>query len=211
MDVTDLSLWNVWMNVLYLLSRYIHVVAAMLLVGGILFYEMVVPIAISDLREESQVAVFARARWVFRWVIWIAAAMLIITGIHLTIRRLHVYIESEFLPSPAGIRDPYFSQFAWPLQTGWWWAAHVMSAVIAILIALYLVAGNRPPIHPLGWLRMDLMILLVVVFFAVVTRQVDQIHQERRLGMVYQPWRYIQVEEESAATQPATQPGTTRP
>ena len=44
----------------------------MLLVGGFLFYEMVVPMAIADLKEEAQIAVFARARWVFRWIIWSA-------------------------------------------------------------------------------------------------------------------------------------------
>ena len=75
----------------------------------------------------------------------------------------------------------------WPLRTGWWWAAHVLSAVFAIVVALHLVSGDRPPPAPGGWLRLDLMLLLIVVFFATVTRQVDQIHHQRTINIMSSP------------------------
>ncbi len=80
MVMPDSSAFDVWLNVLHLVCRYLHIIGGMLLVGGILFYEMVVPIAISDLKEEVQIAVFARARWVFRWIVWTGAAILLLTG-----------------------------------------------------------------------------------------------------------------------------------
>ena len=198
----DTSTFQTWLNVLYLLSRYLHLVAAMFMVGGIVFYEMVVPVAIQDLREEIQVAIFARARWVFRWIIWSGAVLLIVTGLHLTARRMNVYIASEF-----DWQSTDFARVPWPLKTGWWWAAHVASAVIAILIAIYMVSGDRPPEHPIGWLRLNLMILLIVVFFAVVTDQVDQIRQEhtRTQNSTYRAMPWVNPDGIPAIL-PATQP-----
>ncbi len=49
-----------WSNLLYLISRYVHIVCTTLLVGGTLFYEMVVPVAIGELKSEQQLLVFGR-------------------------------------------------------------------------------------------------------------------------------------------------------
>src|SRR5437773_3878361 len=68
------------LNLFFLLSRYIHVVATTVLVGGTLFYEMVVPPAIDELKTEQQLVVFARMRWVFRWVVYSSAIALVLTG-----------------------------------------------------------------------------------------------------------------------------------
>ena len=57
-------------NVAYLLARYLHLIATTLLVGGTLFYVIVVPGAIAELKDESRLAVFARARWMFRWIVF---------------------------------------------------------------------------------------------------------------------------------------------
>ncbi len=172
----------VWLNVLYLLCRYVHLIAAMLLVGGFLFYEMVVPMAIADLKEQAQLAVFAQARWTFRWITWGSIVAVIVTGSYMTVFRMQTYIESEFIPSPVDVvqRDT----IPWALRTGWWWAAHVLSAGVAILVALHLVSGDRPPTSPVSWLRLDLMLLLIVIFFATVTRQVDQIHYQRAINLI---------------------------
>lgn len=216
MVVPETTVPSVWLNVLYLVCRYMHLVGGMLLVGGILFYEMVVPIAIADLKAESQIAIFARARWVFRWLVWLSVATMVLTGVFMTVWKLNTYIESEFLPQIAVIRQP-MGYIPWPLRTGWWWAAHVLSAIFAMLVAAHMVAGDRPPRHPVGWLRLDLMLLLIVVFFATVTRQVDQIHQDRAVNWMYAPLiRMIQPDEGATpatqqgaggpATAPATQP-----
>ena len=65
---------------IYILSRWLHMVGMTLIVGGTLFFELVLPVAIEDLKREQQLYVFARARLVFRWVVWIGVAALLISG-----------------------------------------------------------------------------------------------------------------------------------
>lgn len=182
MIIDDSNLMTVWLNVFYLLSRYVHIVSAMLLVGGLLFYEAVMPSAISDLQDSSQIAVYARARWFFRRIIFFAIAGIVLSGIFMTVWRMQTYISTEFLPRPGSSlgRDTV----PWSLRTGWWWAAHVVSAAFAILVALHVLTGDRPLKSPVDWLRLDLMLLLIVVFFATVTRQVDQLHMERSRALM---------------------------
>lgn len=198
-------------NIALLLARYVHVVASMLLVGGILFYEMVVPAALSDLSAGQQLAVFARARIVFRWITWTAVFLLIATGIFMTARHMHTYIESEF-PALLSLSMARAPSVPWPLRTGIWWAAHVISGVIAILVALWLVGGDRPPKYPVNWLRLDLVVLLIVVFFATVTRHVDQLHKDRAMRELQNPvlrsvYHYRQLDI-LAATRASSQPTT---
>ena len=179
MPINDGISLNAELSILFLLIRYCHIVGAMLLVGGILFYELVLPIAISDLKAEAQAAVFARARWVFRWVIWSSVLLIFYGGIGLSIRRMNSYIEAQYIQTPPMLTTHTIHSPPRSLQAGWWWAAHASSGFIAVLIALYLSAGDRPPIYPVGWLRLDLMILLIVVFFATATYQINVVHQER--------------------------------
>lgn len=204
MDFPDNPTTSVWLNVLYLVCRYMHLVSAMLLVGGMLFYETVVPIAIADLKGEVQLAVFARARWVYRWLVWSAVTVMVLSGTFMTVWKLNTYIASDFPPQLPYIRH-VLGDVPWPLRTGWWWAAHVLSAVLAMMVAAHMVSGDRPPQHPVSWLRLDLMVLLIVVFFATVTRQVDQIHRDRAVQWIYTPLiRLIDTSQENnAATEPA--------
>ncbi len=53
-------------TLIFLISRYLHIVCATILVGGTLFYEMIVPAAIDELRPEQQLLIFARAQVVFQ-------------------------------------------------------------------------------------------------------------------------------------------------
>src|SRR5207245_2611809 len=68
-------------DIVYPLSRWLHIVCTTLIVGGTLFFELVLPIAIEDLKREQQLYVFARARLVFRWVVWIGVAGLLLSGV----------------------------------------------------------------------------------------------------------------------------------
>ena len=181
MPINDGISMHAGLSILFLLVRYFHIVGAMLLVGGILFYELVVPIAISDLKAEAQAAVFARARWVFRWVVWSSVALILMGGVGLSIRRINSYLETQYIQTPPTLSTHVIAPLPRSLQPGWWWAAHASSGFIAVIIALYLSAGDRPPVYPVGWLRLDLMILLIVVFFATVTYQINTIHQERMI------------------------------
>jgi hypothetical protein len=177
--------WVVFMNTLVLLSRYLHIVCTTLLVGGTLFYEMVVPVAIADLKPEQQLAIFARARWVFRRIVWFASILIIVTGIAQTGRHWRAYAHPEraaedyvraamiqagtTLPADRSIPIPEVSP---AMQPGWWWVAHSSTAAMSILIALFLTIGRTPPTYPIYWMRLNLVILMIVIFLASATRHV---------------------------------------
>jgi putative copper export protein len=168
-------------NIGFLLSRYLHVVCATLLVGGTLFYEMVVPIAIDDLKPEQQLAVFARARWVFRSIVWTCVAVLLATGIVGSVRNWDAYSQdSQIMVNPPGT-EPRIQTAAPVQRPGWWWAAHVSTGSIALLIALFLTFGNTPPPRPVMWMRLNLVILMVVIFLASAAQYVRRESNEREV------------------------------
>lgn len=160
----------------YVLCRYLHVVCTTLLVGGTLFYEMVVPVAIGELKQETQLLVFGRARWVFRWIVWLCAVVLLLTGFAATYQYWVPY-------TTLGVTDPP------PNRPGWWWAAHAMSGLFAIAISLMLTVGARPPDRPLTWMRFNLMLLLVVMFLASATRHVRDVQMNPPIPYVPPPYR----------------------
>ena len=88
-----------WQHIIFPISRWLHMVSFTLLVGGTMFYELVVPIAIEDLRKEQQLYVFARARWVFRWIVYISVVLLTITGLVSMYRLWGTYTDPRYSPS----------------------------------------------------------------------------------------------------------------
>src|SRR3982074_19995 len=67
-------------NVLFPVNRWVHLVASTLIVGGVLFFEFIVPVATADLKPEQQAAVLGRARWVLRKVVWFSVVALLFSG-----------------------------------------------------------------------------------------------------------------------------------
>ena len=170
---------DLWTNIILLLSRYLHIVCVTLLVGGTLFYEMVVPVAIGDLKTEQQLSVFARARWVFRWIVWLSAGILLISGTVTTWKHWNEYTGQAYITSSI---NPPTTANAMPVQqsrTGLWWAAHVAAGGVTILVALFLTFGTRPPDRPVQWMRFNLVLLLIVMFLGSVARHVRLTENER--------------------------------
>lgn len=139
-------------HIIFLLSRWLHIVFMTLIVGGTLFFELVLPIAIENLKREDKLYIFARARLVFRWVIWISVAGLLVTGALSTWRMWQTYQAPEFQYS---LR---------------WAIAHIAIGAITMVIALLLTIGRRPPEDPIRWMRLNLVILLVAIFLGSATR-----------------------------------------
>jgi hypothetical protein len=135
------------------INRWAHIVCTTALVGGTLFYEFVIPRAIEELKDEAQLAVLGRVRWVFRQIVVVSALILITTGAVSTWR-------------------------IWPTYQGTygaaklWWLLHVILGLLALGIAIGLTLGNRVPRHPLGWMRVNFVILLLVIFVASVARYI---------------------------------------
>jgi hypothetical protein len=155
----------------YLFARYLHIVCATVLVGGTLFYEMIVPHAIDELKTEQQLLIFARARWFFKWIVWLCAAVILISGIVNSYGHWQEYNRDE--TPPFQMQGPHLpSEDVSPLvKPGWWWAAHASCGVLAIIISVGLTIGKVPPSQPIRWMRLNLVILLLVMFLATATRQ----------------------------------------
>jgi len=186
---------DLWDNFLFLVGRYIHIVCTALLVGGTLFYEMVVPVAIGELKNEQQLLVFGRARWMFRSIVWVSGILLIASGVLSTIEnwksyRLAPYAITAVVTPTQPPRAPALDRSLTTqpsvdlsltnpaMRPDWWWVAHASTGTIAVMIALSLTWGASPPARPVQWMRINLTILLVVIFLATATKQVRQFRED---------------------------------
>ena len=159
------------LQIFYLLMRYLHIVATALLLGGTLFYEMVVPVAIGDLKDEHQLSVFARARWVFRSIVYVSVVLLLLSGGVSTYRNWKNYEREEQAMHQAVSqtnqpREPLLNV----LRPRFWWSFHTAISLVAMVIAVMLVRGARPPDRPIQWMRLNLVLLLVAVLMGSATR-----------------------------------------
>jgi hypothetical protein len=163
------------LNLMYLIGRYLHVVATTLLVGGTLFYEMVVPVAIDELREGQRLSVFARARWMFRGIVWASALVLLVTGGLTAYRNAHAYFEDEAkLVRGESTTDVVEQRIRTARLSvpGVWAAAHGVLGLVTIAISLFLVSGPTPPARSIGWMRLNLLLLLIAIFLASTTHYI---------------------------------------
>jgi hypothetical protein len=164
-------------NLFFLLSRYVHIVATTVIVGGTLFFEMVVPLAIGELKTEVQLAVFGRMRWLFRWVVYTCAVALILTGSISAYRNWSVmngkYITflNEVMP-PQQVKD--LQEQSILNQPRWLFVSHLASGTLSIVISLLLVLPGRPPDRPLQWMRLNLLVLMLAIFLASASRAARQ-------------------------------------
>lgn len=182
-------------DIVYPINRWLHIVFTTLIVGGTLFFELVLPIAIEDLKREQQLFVFARARWVFRWVVWISVGGLLLTGGLGLLRMWQPY------------QSPAFTIISR------WAISHMLLGAAALFIGLLLTIGRRPPEDPVRWMRLNLVILLVAIFLGSATRHFQLTlweRQEAREAAAKTPDGVPPVLESvwTAATQPTTQPTT---
>jgi hypothetical protein len=149
---------------------------------------MVVPAAIEELKTEQQLDVFARARLVFKRLVWISAILLVLSGIVSARKHWRAYTRTEVSTGVivnAHDADNSPSIFRRP---GWWWVAHTSTGALAVLIALYLTTVARPPDHPIGWMRLNLVILLIVIFLGSAARHVRLVNEDASRGVVRVPF-----------------------
>jgi hypothetical protein len=175
-----------FLNFLYLIARYAHIVAASLLLGGTLFYELIVPVAIDEMKDEQKLWIFARARWAFRWLVVFCTAALLLSGAVTTYRNWPAYtgVEAKALDPLLFYtgNQPSLLQLSNPAI---WWAAHGALSLIAMVIAVALVIGRTPPRYPIVWMRVNLVILLLAVFMASTARHLRLRLVENQLPKAY--------------------------
>ena len=148
MIFNSLALVPDWVHTIVLpLNRWLHITSTTLLVGGTLFYEFVIPKAIEDLKAESQLAVLGRVRWIFRRIVLISATLLLLSGIFASWRNWPTY-NGDYAPVKP------------------WWIIHITLGTLAIVIAVCLTIGDHVPRHPIAWLRVNFVVMLVALFVA---------------------------------------------
>lgn len=182
---------ELWMSdIVYPITRWMHLVCMTLIVGGTLFFELVLPIAIEDMKREERLYVFARARWVFRWVVWVSMGGLVLSGAVTAYRMWPTYRLPEFAIASR------------------WALAHVVIGVVGLAIPLLLTIGRRPPEDPVRWMRLNLVILLVAIFLGSATRHFQLARWEQQIKVEGQgklPDRAPPVVEENEGAE--TRPG----
>jgi hypothetical protein len=140
-------------HVVFPTNRWVHISFTALLVGGTLFYEFVIPKAIEELKEEQQLSVLGRTRWVFRRIVVVSTVALVLSGCVSVYRQLPLYGGEFHVVRP-------------------WLFAHVVLGIAAMTIGIAALKRTRASRHPLTWLRVNFVILLIAIFTAAVARHV---------------------------------------
>src|SRR5258706_5008073 len=133
------------MAVLIILSRWLHVIAAVLAIGGTFFMRVILPLGLAQADAASRDAVCLRCRRVFKMVIHTCILLLLLTGTSNSMRNLDDYR----LDKPLSLIL---------------WGSHILLGVAAMVIALLLLAPKEPP----RWRRTGAMINLIILFITVL-------------------------------------------
>jgi uncharacterized membrane protein len=133
------------MAVLAIFSRYLHVVAAALVIGGLFFMRVILPLGLAQADADSRQAVFLRCRRVFKMVIHTCILLLLLSGAYNTYLNWNDYKLDR------------------PLMHGLW-GPHMLLGLTAMVIALILLAPKEPP----RWHKTGAMINLVILLAAVL-------------------------------------------
>jgi uncharacterized membrane protein len=132
------------MPVLVILSRWLHVVSACLAVGGFFFVRLVLPHGLAILEPDLRMSVLLKSRRVFKMVIHSCILLLLLTGTFNGYMALGAYnLNPPVLHSLLGL--------------------HVLLALAAFALALYVLAGPRPPPSHRRMAAVNLVVLLLAV------------------------------------------------
>jgi uncharacterized membrane protein len=141
------------MPVLVILSRYLHVISAILAIGGLFFMRVILPLGLAQADAASRDAVFLRCRRVFKMVTHTAVLLLLLTGAFNTYSAWGDYRLNKSLMH--GL-----------------WGPHMLLGVIAIIISLVLLAPPVPPRWHKTGAAINLVLLLTAVFLASTLKYV---------------------------------------
>jgi uncharacterized membrane protein len=135
------------MPVLIILSRWLHVATACVAVGGVFFVRVILPIGLSVLDPPQRSAAFLKTRRAFKMVIHSSILLLLLTGIFNTTVAWDKYNLNPTL-----------------LQS--LWGTHLLLALVAFSIALYVLAGKEPRAKHSSWMTLNLIVLFLAVLAA---------------------------------------------
>ncbi|HEY7119168.1 MAG TPA: hypothetical protein VH475_21440 [Tepidisphaeraceae bacterium] len=132
------------MPILVILSRYLHIIAAALVIGSLFFMRVILPLGLAQADAASREPVFLRCRRVFKMLIHTCILLLLLTGAFNTWRAWDDYKIHRHVMHL--------------------WGPHMFLGVAAMVIALLLLAPKEPP----RWHRSGAAINLLILFLAVL-------------------------------------------
>src|SRR5215510_2884806 len=109
--------------VLIVILRWLHIIPAAIVIGGMVFMRFVLPAATRPLGDEQAREVFLRARRIFKIMLHASILFLIITGVINSIRFYPAYVQHR--PVAIGL-----------------WHTHMFLAVIVFVISFWNLAGK---------------------------------------------------------------------
>ena len=131
--------------ILVILSRWLHVVAGCLALGGVVVMRLILPAGLRLISDpQLQRSVFLRVRRSFKMLIHLAILIFLITGTYNAIVNWDAYRRAV----PAS--HAFFG-------------LHVLLAVVVMGIALWVTAGAEPPKSFARMMMVNLVLLLCVV------------------------------------------------
>ena len=135
------------------LFRWLHIVPAAIVIGGVFVMRVVLPIGLSVVEPDHQQTVFLRCRRVFKMAVHTSILFLLVSGGYNTWSNWAIYKETV----------PWSHAF---------WGPHVVLGLTAMAISLYVLAGKEPPKSHAKLMAGNLVLLLIVVFAASATKWV---------------------------------------
>lgn len=127
-----------------ILSRWVHIVMACLVIGGVFFARFIFARELRVLEPEPARQLLLRTRRKFKMLIHTAILLLLITGIYNTYLAWDNYKLDEAVLHAL-------------------WGTHILLAALAFAISLYVLAGAQPPRAHRTLMAVNFVILLLVV------------------------------------------------
>jgi uncharacterized membrane protein len=152
------------MEVLIVLSRWLHVVAAVLAIGGLFFMRVILPLGLAQADAASRDAVFLRCRRAYKMTVHPCILILLLTGTFNTIRAWPDYALNKKLMHA-------------------FWGPHVILGLVAIVLSLVLLAPKQPPRWHKKGAAINLGLLLLVVALASTVKYVRDTELRNRANL----------------------------
>jgi uncharacterized membrane protein len=135
------------MDVLVVVSRWLHVICAIVAVGGAVFMRVVVPAGLAEADAASRDSVLRSMRRKFKVIVHAAVTLLILTGIFNSVRNFEDYNLKRGLMHAL-------------------WGMHMLVGVIVIGMSIYLLAKPEPPRNHRALLTVNVVLMLLLVGLA---------------------------------------------
>ncbi|HEV8607599.1 MAG TPA: hypothetical protein VGQ99_19850 [Tepidisphaeraceae bacterium] len=131
--------------VLSVVLRWLHIIPAALVIGGLVFMRYILPVGLEPLAEDQREQVFLRCRRVFKIVVHASILFLLISGLINSIRLFPLY------------RPPLGHAL---------WGCHFLLGAIVMVISFWSLAGKQPPRSHRAAATLNVVLLLSLVAVA---------------------------------------------